>query len=379
MSVDNKDKNSQKAPIPVTSEKVRQEENSSQETKTHISTNHDKTRALCIILALVVVVGMLIYAYPRLSSLLGLSSQIVNSEKEIINRIEHLEDHTKKLIDEVEEVQQHETATDNQVAAEVATVQKFEERLQRLEVWQQQQGDLKVALRPEESHSTISQPAEETLKSKVQELIKHTEKLEAAQQNFKRHLQCLPEIIQAFSALRLRLQSSQPFIRELESAVRHVDKTLEFLSPSLKFLEDYATVGIPTLEQLKEEFTQIIEALKRTPQKGELGWWERYKKILENLVVVQKNSLDVPHVENSILQLSQAKLTQDDLQGALSLIEKLNFKEFEVWCAHAAARSQVKQLIPQLEAAPFSILLKKGEGNLPSSVGLALIPQHNSK
>jgi hypothetical protein len=379
MSVNNKDKNSQKTSIPDASETALQEENSHKDTKTLTSSNHDKTRALFIILALVVVVGMLIYAYPRLSSLLGLSQPASSSETELMSRIEHLEDHTKKLMGEVEEVQQHETATDNQVAAEVAVVQGVEERLQRLETWQQQQGNLNAAPQSEESQWTIPHPIDDTLKSTIQNLSERSEKLEAAQQNLKRHLQGLLETIQAFSALRLRLQSSKPYIRELADAVKHVDKTSDFLASSLKLLENYAALGIPTLDQLKEEFIQALKALKLTPQEDTLGWWARYRKILENLVVVEKTSLDVPHVENGILQLSQAKLAQGDLQGALSLIEKLNLKEFEAWCTHAAARSQVEQLLPKLEAAPFSILLKEIEESLPSSPDLRLIPLHKSK
>jgi hypothetical protein len=382
MSVDNKDKISQKRPIPVASEKARQEENSPKEATTYTSRNRDKTRALFIILALVVVVGMLIYAYPKLSSLLGFSQQTSNSEAELMNRIEHLEDHTKKLTDEVVEVQQHEAVTDNQVAAEVATVQRFEERLQRLEAWQlRQQSDLKVTPR-EESQWTIPQPTEENLKSKVQELTEHSEKLEAAYQHFKSGLQRLPEIIHAFSALRLRLQSSQPFIRELEVAVKHGDKPLEFLSPHLKFLEDYAALGIPTLEQLKEEFSQVLNVIEQPSQEDMLDWWKQYKKLLKNLIVIKKNNLSTPQVKDNTLQTAQAKLAQGDLQGALSLIEKLNLKEFETWCAHAAARSQVELLLPQLDAAPLSILLKEAETPLSSSSSsfdLQLIPLHKSK
>lgn len=378
MSVNTKDKNSQKTPAPVASEKAPEEENFPIEAKVHASARHDKTKALCIILGLVIVIAMLIYAYPRLSGLLGLSQSTVNSEMEIMNRIQHLEDHTKKLKDEVEEVQQHGTATDNQVAAEVAAVQRFEKRLQHLEEWQQQQSDLKVGPQ-EESPLAIPHLVDENLKSKIQELTERSEKLAMAQQNLKRYLQRLPEIIQDFSLLRMRVQSAQPFIRELASVVRHVDKTLDFLAPSLKLLENYAARGIPTLNQLKEEFAHALKVSTLSGREDTLGWWERYKKALGNLVVVQKTNSDVPHMENSILQLSQAKLAQGDLQGAFSLIEKLNMKEFETWCAHAAARTQVDQILPKLEAAPFAMLLKEIEGSLPSSSGYQLSPLSNSK
>jgi len=380
MSVDNKAKISKKPPIPVASEKARQEENSPKEATTYTSRNRDKTRALFIILALVVVVGMLIYVYPKLSSLLGFSQQTSNSEAELMNRIEHLEDHTKKLTEEVAEVQQQEATTDNKVAAEVAMVQRFEERLQRLEAWQlRQQHDLKVTPQSEESQWTIPQPTEEDLKTKVQEVIERSEKLEAAHQHFKSRLQRLPEIIQAFSALRLRLKSSQPFISELEVAVKHVDKILGFLSPHLKFLEDYAALGIPTLEQLKEEFSQVLNIIEQPSQEDMLDWWKQYKKLLKNLIVIKKNNLSTPQVKDNTLQTAQAKLAQGDLQGVLSLIEKLNLKEFETWCAHAAARSQVELLLPQLDAAPLSILLKEAETPLSSSFDLPLIPLHKSK
>lgn len=359
MTIDRKDKKQPAPEIGVTLEKKAPED---KKTKAHGKDprkSDDKTKALLIILGLVVVMVVFIYAYPFFFSFFGNKGKGPEiGDKALVGRVTQLESKAKQLADDV--VEYHRDTTDKNY--KIQTMQGVTDRLQRLEKWQkaQQQAQVNAAQASSSRFSNLQQGEDEFLRD-LERLTQRVEILESRQAEFKMRIQKIARVIQAFSALQLKLQSSGPFSEELQAVKENAGKEAARVLGQSTRLEEFAPYGIPTADQLNVEFIQDLKALEKSPLNEPAGWLGRLKKSMQGLVVVKKMNLDLPVGQNEILHAAHTKLLDGDLQGAIVLMDKLHLKEFELWQVHAEARCQVEALLPQLEIPVLIGLFTGGE------------------
>jgi uroporphyrinogen-III synthase len=125
-------------------------------------------------------------------------------------------------------------------------------------------------------------------------------------------------------------------------------------APPLTALAAHAERGVKTRAQLREEYERILPAILRAAG-GEpaSSWWQAPFDRLSNLVSVRKIGDVAGDTPDAVAARAEFRLSEDDLAGAVTAIERLGGPPAEAaraWLLDARARLAVERALASLSA-----------------------------
>jgi hypothetical protein len=142
-----------------------------------------------------------------------------------------------------------------------------------------------------------------------------------------RHQQALraEATILAVGQLRAALATSKPFAKQL-AAVRAMVPGDTDMNAVLDQMQPFADSGVETAEDLSRDFARLAPTLVRSAVLGDgHGWWRQALYHLESVISIRRVGADVPgDSTEAIVARAEAKLDEDDLQGAIGTLQALS-------------------------------------------------------
>ncbi|CAK0774839.1 hypothetical protein CCP3SC5AM1_950008 [Gammaproteobacteria bacterium] len=161
----------------------------------------------------------------------------------------------------------------------------------------------------------------------------------------------------AIFQLRIASQTHLPFESEL-SLVRQMSRNEPGLSKTLAILTPHAAVGIATVAELRDGFGLILipklqPLLEQTDQN-----WVNWAFSWVNMVFIPFSSSQ-PNPRQQLVISATDRLTEDDLRGAVELIERLDGPAAALvvrWLKEANARLTVDAVYNALSGIALALL-----------------------
>ncbi len=122
-----------------------------------------------------------------------------------------------------------------------------------------------------------------------------------------------------------RINSGKPFQTELDTAVSAAEKD-NVIQQNLAFLRPYASYGIPSLNQLSNEFTVLAPKILKASYseiKENPTVWERIKGNISNSFVIRKIGYVEGESNEAVVARVENLLRKDKLSLALQEVEKI--------------------------------------------------------
>lgn len=160
-------------------------------------------------------------------------------------------------------------------------------------------------------------------------------------------------LLLAVGQLREAMARGGSFAPELTSLQALAGNEPSF-GPAINALATRAERGVKTRAQLRDEFTRVAPAILRSASTGASeSWWQAPIDRLSNLVSVRKIGDVAGDTPDAIAARAEYRLSEDDLSGAVSAVERLSGAPADAaraWLTEARARSDAERAIAALSA-----------------------------
>ncbi len=160
-------------------------------------------------------------------------------------------------------------------------------------------------------------------------------------------------LLLAVGQLREAMARGDSFAPELASLQALTDNDPSF-GPAINTLAAHAARGIKTRAQLRDEFARVAPAIMRNAGGDTTtSWWQAPIDRLSNLVSVRKIGDVAGDTPDAIAARAEYRLSEDDLAGAVSAVERLSGAPAEAarpWLADARARLDAERAVAALSA-----------------------------
>ncbi|MEN8237457.1 MAG: hypothetical protein ABFQ95_07980 [Pseudomonadota bacterium] len=183
----------------------------------------------------------------------------------------------------------------------------------------------------------------------------------------------LPDFQPLFFALRCLEQvagTAKPFRNELDDILTQVPTLPEALGSDFAKLLALADSGVPTHEQLAQEFDNLVRMLKQPITKQSISaqsttqnWIGKLKGWLKSLVSIRYNppQRNSDAQTNSVLERVHELLIQDNLLDILEhkayLLEEYQNPSIQEWYKNLQNRVLVQQMITELRPLSLTLLM----------------------
>jgi hypothetical protein len=333
--------------------------------------NNDLTRPLFVILGAVGAVIVLLYVYPFLTTLFG-------KQKEVFTSVEQLGQSHLSLEEKVIALQKfvHEIPNLPPVATH------SEPLMQRMDAMEANQKKVEQELLGA-AVDGIKKPDQQliqTLDTLKSRLAVVESKLDSRQQQIAK----IPETINLFGKLRVSLQGSKAYAKELQEARVLFDPQDQAMQQRLQSLSVYANTGVKTIGELQVEFKAVAKNLRRLSIPDSWPWYSKFIQRMRNLVVVRKNGealegsssmeehfakiqtfLENDNMESALAQadmlpIAGSKAQREYKQDPDEPVEWIESEMYNEWRAAAEQRLLIEQSIPIMEAHALAFLLTGG-------------------
>jgi hypothetical protein len=141
-----------------------------------------------------------------------------------------------------------------------------------------------------------------------------------------RHQQALraEATILAVGQLREALATSKPFAKQLAAVRAMVTGDLD-MNAVLDQMQPFADTGVETTDDLTRDFGRLAPTLVRSAVVGDgQSWWRQALYHVESVISIRRVGADVPgDSTEAIVARAEAKLDEDDLQGAIGILQAL--------------------------------------------------------
>jgi hypothetical protein len=149
----------------------------------------------------------------------------------------------------------------------------------------------------------------------------------------------------AVGQLRAVTATSRPFAKEL-AAVRALTQGDAELGTPLDQLQPFADSGVPSSDDVTADFKRLAPELVRSAVVGDgQSWWRQALYHLESVISIRRVGENVPgDTTEAIVARTEAKLDDDDLPGAIAVLQALSGAAAELassWAHDAAHRVAV--------------------------------------
>jgi uroporphyrinogen-III synthase len=160
-------------------------------------------------------------------------------------------------------------------------------------------------------------------------------------------------LLLAIGQLREAMARGGSFAPELASLQALADNDPSF-GPAINTLAAHAARGVKTRAQLRDEFARVAPAILRSASTGASeSWWQAPIDRLSNLVSVRKIGDVAGDMPDAIAARAEYRLSEDDLAGAVSAVERLSGAPADAaraWLTDARARLDAERAIAALSA-----------------------------
>ena len=131
-------------------------------------------------------------------------------------------------------------------------------------------------------------------------------------------------VVLSVGQLRTALRDSKSFTRELGS-LRGLTTGDAEITAVIDQLQPLADDGVPTIEQLRTDFTHLAPQIVRSAVVGDgTHWWRQALFRIESVISIRRVGADVPgELADAIVARADAKLEDDDLTGAVAALQAL--------------------------------------------------------
>lgn len=162
----------------------------------------------------------------------------------------------------------------------------------------------------------------------------------------------LAAAIVSLNALGTSLRSGKPFANELGAARSQLGERTAKLTP----LEPFAATGLPTIETLEKQFSELAPKILSGPE-PDGNFFERLMTNASRLVQVRPVGEPAGNSVGAIVARAETKLGSRDLSGAIAEVESLPEAEKAVaakWLAAARQRRDAEALVQGLAEASLA-------------------------
>jgi len=159
--------------------------------------------------------------------------------------------------------------------------------------------------------------------------------------------------IVSLNALGTALRTGQPFAKELDAARSQLGERAAKLSP----LESFAASGLPTVEILEKQFSELVPKILSGPEPNG-NFFERLTTNASRLVQVRPVGEPAGNSVGAIVARAETKLGRRDLNGAIAEVESLPATEKAMaakWLAAAKQRRDAEALVQNLAEASLAL------------------------
>lgn len=159
----------------------------------------------------------------------------------------------------------------------------------------------------------------------------------------------LAAAIVSLNALSTSLRSGQPFANELGAARSQLGERAAKLAP----LEPFAAAGLPTIETLEQQFSELAPMILRGPE-PDGNFFDRLMINARRLVQVRPVGEPAGNSIGATVARAETKLARRDLSGAIAEVESLPETEKAVaakWLVAAKQRRDAEALVQRLAEA----------------------------
>lgn len=159
--------------------------------------------------------------------------------------------------------------------------------------------------------------------------------------------------IVSLNALATALRAGQPFAKELDAARSQLGERADKLAP----LEPFAAAGLPTVEILEKQFSDLAPKILSGPEPNG-NFFERLTTNASRLVQVRPVGEPAGSSAGAIVARAETKLARRDLSGAIAEVESLPAAEKTAaskWLAAARQRRDAEALVQGLAEASLAL------------------------
>ncbi len=184
---------------------------------------------------------------------------------------------------------------------------------------------LAQSIRDIQSSQAATQGSVERLNGQVTSLGGRLDKVDAALADRRQQALRAEATILAVGQLRAALAASKPFAKQL-AAVRAMVPGDGDINGVLDQMQPYADSGVETSDDLTRDFNRLAPNLVRTAVVGDgRSWWRQALYHIESVVSIRRTGADAPgDSTGAVVARAEAKLDEDDLQGAIAMLQGLN-------------------------------------------------------
>jgi hypothetical protein len=132
-------------------------------------------------------------------------------------------------------------------------------------------------------------------------------------------------IVLGVGQLRARLATSKPFAKELSALRGLVGGDAEMVAV-LDQLQPFADAGVPTPEDLSQDFARMAPALVRSAVVGDgQSWWRQALYHVESVISIRRVGEDIAgDSTDAVVARAEGKVDEGDLSGAVSALQALS-------------------------------------------------------
>lgn len=180
----------------------------------------------------------------------------------------------------------------------------------------------------------------------------------------------------AVGQLRTALATSKPYAKEAGAVRVMVPGDTDMLA-ALDQIQPYADTGVETSDDLGKDFSRLAPALVRGAVVGDgQSWWRQALYHLESIISIRRVGDDVPgDSTEAVVARAEAKLDEDDLSGAIAMLQGLTGASAEMaspWIHDASHRVTVDNAESDLNRIAISrVSTGKLTGATPAPAGPA--------
>lgn len=132
-------------------------------------------------------------------------------------------------------------------------------------------------------------------------------------------------VVLAVGQLRAALRASKPFAKEIAS-VHALTADDREIGAVLDQLQPLADSGVPTRDDLRTDFGRLAPEIVRSAVVGNgSSWWHQALYRLESVISIRRVGEGVPGDKtDAVVARAEAKLEEDDLDGAINTLHALS-------------------------------------------------------
>lgn len=173
-------------------------------------------------------------------------------------------------------------------------------------------------------------------------------------------------LLLALHHLETQAHTSKPFSNELNGVLAQIPTLPKTLGPAFSQLATLADAGVPTTEQLSQEFDKLITSPKPTAsnQAPASNWVDKSKNWIKGLVSVRytspKQQTSVQMQQDPLLIRVQALLLQGNLPAILehrTALERLENRNMTEWLDQVYNRAFLQQMLPELKTVGLLLFM----------------------